>query len=164
MRCIIADAGPIIALCKIREFELVVQLFKQCLITQTVFEEVLTGTDSAVNCLKQAVKTNTVIIKPSNKITSDLLKTLDMGESTSISLALESKASALLIDEFKGRQIAQHLGIPVIGLAGLLLLAKKKHLIPSVMPLLFEIRDNGYWLSEKFLKDIAKLSDEDYCD
>lgn len=82
----------------------------------------------------------------------------------SISLALENKESALLIDEAKGREIARHLDVPVIGLTGLLLLAKKKNMISAVMPLLIEIRDNGYCLSDKFLKDISELSHEDYWD
>ena len=66
----------------------------------------------------------------------------------------------MLIDEVKGRNIAKHLEVPVIGLAGLLVLAKKKSMINAVMPLLFEIRDNGYWLSDKFLNDISIICDE----
>ncbi len=160
MECIIADAGPIIALCKIGQFNLVTQLFNQCLITQTVYEEVMTGTDRAVDCLQRAIKSNKVTVKPSSAIELELLKILDEGEAASIALALENSGCALLIDEAKGRQIAEHLNIPIIGLAGLLLLAKKKQMINVVMPLLFEIRNNGYWLSDKFLKEIAKLSNE----
>jgi len=160
MKCIITDAGPIIALCKINQFQLVTQLFNQCMITQEVYEEVITGTDHAVSCLQQAISSNQIKVKPSNKISLDLLKILDKGEATSISLAIENSQCALLIDEAKGRQIAQHLDIPIIGLAGLLLLAKKKQMIKSVLPLLITIRKKGYWLSDKFIKEIAHLSNE----
>ena len=161
MKFIIADAGPIIALCKIKQFNLVFQLFDHCLITKAVYEEVIEGTDSAVICIQQAIDSNQISVKASSIITSDLLKTLDNGEATSIELALQSDECALLIDEAKGRKIAKHLGIPVIGLAGLLILAKKNLMINSVMPLLFEIRNNGYWLLDQFLIELSKLCNEE---
>lgn len=162
MKCIIADAGPIIALCKIKQLDLLFKLFQPCLITQSVYDEVVIGSDSASDCIKIVVESKQITVKPSNPITSELLKTLDNGEATSISLALEIKESALLIDEAKGRQIAQHLGISIIGVVGLLILAKKKNLITQVIPLLVDIRDNGYWLSDNLLDDVSRITGETY--
>ena len=79
MKCIIADAGPIIALCKINQFKLVTQLFNPCFVTKAVYDEVIAGSDSAVTCIQQAVELNQVTVKSSNTITSDLLKILDNG-------------------------------------------------------------------------------------
>ena len=160
MKCIIADAGPIIALCKIDQLKLLIQLFKPCIITQTVYDEVVSGNDTAVTCLKQAVANNHICIEQTNAIIPDLVKVLDKGEATSISLALEKGKCTLLIDEVQGRWVARKLKIPFLGLAGILILAKEKQLINAVIPLLVEVRNNGYWLSDKLLKEIAILCNE----
>lgn len=51
---------------------------------------------------------------------------VDRGEAEAIELAKELRADRLLIDECKGRQLAIEEGMPVIGLVGVTLLAKKK--------------------------------------
>jgi uncharacterized protein len=61
---------------------------------------------------------------------------LDPGESYAIVLALEQQADELLIDERRGRQEAAKLGIPIIGILGVLLVAKQRQLIPQVQPVL----------------------------
>jgi len=160
MKCIIADAGPIIALCKIGKLKLLNKLFDQCIVSDTVFNEVVKGTDSSANCLKKAIEVNQFTVKQARAITATALYVLDEGEASSISLAIEIGDCGLLIDEFKGREVAKRLGVPVIGTAGLLLLAKKKGIIPSVIPLLLEIRANGYWFSDKFLLEISVIADE----
>lgn len=160
--CIIADAGPIIALCKIQELRLLNQLFKVCFITEEVYQEVVSGNDIAVNCLQLAVKNHHIKIEPITNINSDLQALLDPGEASSITLALKQKQCALLIDEEKGRQIAKKYNLSVIGLAGLLILAKKHELINAIIPLLVDVRNHGYWLSNNFLHEVAKLSNENF--
>lgn len=164
MKCIIADAGPIISLCKIGRLNLLMQLFKPCYITQAVYNEVVAGNDIAVDCLKSAVDFIQVIIESPHPVAPDLVTILDDGEATSITLALNKGNCALLIDEAQGRHIAKQLKIPIIGLAGLLVLAKEKQLINAVMPLLVDIRRNDYWLSDKLLQGIAKKAKEKWED
>ena len=61
---------------------------------------------------------------------------LDPGESHAIILALEQQADELLIDERRGRREAAKLGIPIIGVLGILLIAKQRQLIPQIRPIL----------------------------
>ena len=61
----------------------------------------------------------------------------------------------LLIDDRAGRQAAEKLNIKITGLVGVLLMAKERGLIKSVVDVIEEIRNNGYWLSNS-LVDIAK--------
>jgi predicted nucleic acid-binding protein len=90
-KCILADAGQIIALCKIQELRLLDQLFETCLITEEVYQEVISGNDIAVNCLQSAVKNHHLKIEPINNISSDLKMLLDLDEASSITLALAVK-------------------------------------------------------------------------
>ncbi|WP_292749607.1 DUF3368 domain-containing protein [Nostoc sp. NMS4] len=57
---------------------------------------------------------------------------LDQGEAEAIILAVELNANQLLIDERLGRQEANKLGLSLIGVLGMLLIAKKKGLISNV--------------------------------
>jgi len=49
---------------------------------------------------------------------------VDAGEAEAIELARELHADQLLMDERKGRRLAVQEGIPVIGLLGVVLLAR----------------------------------------
>jgi predicted nucleic acid-binding protein len=59
---------------------------------------------------------------------------LHQGEAEAIALALEMKASHLLIDEREGRAMARQLGLPLTGILGVLLRAKKTKQIAAVKP------------------------------
>ena len=102
------------------------------------------------------------IIIPSNvKLVQELNENLDEGESEAIALAKELNAEFILIDEKKGRKVAERLGITAIGLLGILLKAKQKHAVKRVMPLLDALRqDAGFWISDVLYHDILMQAAE----
>ena len=59
---------------------------------------------------------------------------LERGEAEAIALALELKATALLIDEARGRALAARLGLAVVGTLGVLRDARTAGLIAAVRP------------------------------
>jgi hypothetical protein len=61
---------------------------------------------------------------------------LDAGEANAIALALELQADDLLIDERLGRQEAVRLGLSIIGILGILLVAKQRRLISQAQPVM----------------------------
>ena len=88
-------------------------------------------------------------------------RVVDIGEAEAIELALELHADRLLIDERKGRQLASKEGIPVIGLLGVVLLSKRRNLIPSDRILLDQIeRGAGMYLSRDLKESALKTVDE----
>jgi hypothetical protein len=56
--------------------------------------------------------------------------------------------------------VAEKLNIPTTGLIGILLLAKEKGIIEKIGPLLDEIRNQGYWLSDKVVDAARQLAGE----
>ena len=66
----------------------------------------------------------------------------------------------LLIDDRAGRQAAEKLNIKITGLVGVLLMAKDRGLIKSVVDVIEEIRNNGYWLSNSLVDISKQLSGE----
>jgi uncharacterized protein len=86
---------------------------------------------------------------------------VDRGEAEAIALAEELRADHLLIDERKGRRLAQQRGVPVIGLLGVVLLAKHAKLISSAGRLLEKLdREAGIYLSDELKKAALKTVGE----
>lgn len=83
-----------------------------------------------------------------------LLLDLDVGESEAIALAVELKADYLIIDEHTGREAAQSLGIPIVGLLGVLTAAKAAGHIVAARPIIEEMVANGFHLHAKLIKTV----------
>jgi predicted nucleic acid-binding protein len=61
---------------------------------------------------------------------------LGRGEASVLALALESPYAVVILDDALGRRAAELLGVRMTGTLGLLLDAKKRGLIPHILPLL----------------------------
>lgn len=72
---------------------------------------------------------------------------LDKGESSAIALALETRLSTIILDDYKARKIAERLGLALTGTIGLLVKAKLKGIIPTVKPLPEKIKQTNFRLS-----------------
>ena len=60
----------------------------------------------------------------------------------------------MIIDEIKGRKIAQSLNIEIIDTIGVIMLAEKKGIIKDVFEILFRLVNNGFRLSDKLIDSI----------
>jgi uncharacterized protein len=86
---------------------------------------------------------------------------LDIGEAEAIALAVEIQADRVLIDERRGRLIANRLNLRYTGILGILVEAKSKGLIPEVKPLLNAlINQAGFWVAEPLRNSVLELVNE----
>lgn len=145
-RIIVSDTTTLITLEKQQRLSLLYELFEQVIIPEAVYNELLAGmlNDAAVK------KANCIVVekvKSSSRL-SNLLILIDQGEAEAIELAM-TKQIPLIIDEKKGRKIAQQLGINITGLAGLLILAVKRKRLDSAQAkdILDRAIENGHRLS-----------------
>ena len=162
MRIIVADTGPLIALAKTGNLFILQRLFEKTLIPKAVCDELLLDSDrDGVANLRNAIFTDKWIEIYKGKLSPEtrILNVLGSGEAEAITLALKLK-TILLIDERLGRLAAQHEQVEIIGTAGLLLLAKKKNLIPNVRDVLLAMQNAGYRFSKKLLKLIFDSAKE----
>ena len=121
---VVSDTSPITALITVRQVELLQELFDEMFVPQAVQTELLRTHAT----LPTWIHTQEVAATRDLKRFSEIV---DAGEAEAIALAKEMHADRLLIDERKGRRLALAEGIHVIGLVGVVLLAKRKGRILS---------------------------------
>ena len=154
----VSDTGPIIGLAKANHLLLLKNLFGKVLIPPMVRKELFAKTGNEWELIDNALMDFIQIseINLLDETTKSIMEGLDEGERQAIGLALSiGNEVILLIDDRAGRQAAEKLNIKITGLVGVLLLAKEKGLIKSVVDVIEDIRGKGYWLSNS-LVDIAK--------
>lgn len=85
---------------------------------------------------------------------------IDKGEASAIALALEIKNSALILDDYKARKIAEQLGIEITGTIGVIVKAKLRNIIPSVKSILEKIRNTDFRISYEIEEQALKEAGE----
>ncbi|HBI24845.1 MAG TPA: DUF3368 domain-containing protein [Nitrospiraceae bacterium] len=158
MMIAVSDTGPIIGLAKANRLSLLKNLFEKVLIPPMVRKELFAKTGDEAELIDNALTDFIQVseINPVDETAKLILEGLSEGERQAIGVAASMENDViLLIDDRAGRQAAEKLNIRITGLVGVLLMAKEKGLIKSVVDVIEEIRNNGYWLSNS-LVDIAK--------
>lgn len=135
---------------KINEFSLLQKLFKQIFTTQQVAEEF-------GKPLPQWIK----IQNPDNVTHQILLEaSLDKGEASAIALAMEMTDSLLIIDELKGRRLAQQLGIKITGTLGVIVEANRQGYLKAIKPVLEKIKNTNFRLTQSLEEALLREAGE----
>jgi predicted nucleic acid-binding protein len=171
-RIVIADAGPLIALARIGHLELLNKLFGSVSVISIVADEVLQGGDFPDGSVLSLAFNQTWLQRvavdsadPINQAKSLMdLYQIDPGEASSMVLAQQAQAQGdqalLVMDDLRGRNAAQHARLPVVGTTGVLLLAKQNGHVAHVKPLLLDLRQNGYFLSQRLIDSALQQAGE----
>lgn len=85
---------------------------------------------------------------------------LDEGEASAIALALEMENSILILDDLKGRKVADRLKLRYSGTPGLILGAKQAGIIKRVSPVLDKVRSTDFRFSDGLLETLLKEAEE----
>lgn len=152
-RVVIADAGPLIALTRIDALVLLRGLFGRVFITTTVHDEILPVASSFPDAglLARALAQGWIeTVDTSQDEWRPLNPGVDAGEASAIHTACvwrdAGDAVLLVMDDRAGRLEAKSRGIPLIGTAAVIGLAKTEGLIPAARPLLEQLVQSGYFI------------------
>lgn len=146
---IASDSTTLIILHNLEKLEYLSNIFEKVLVPKAVYDEInyknsflLPQNFEVVECLK-------------NDDFKMLNQLLDKGESEAISLSLQKKLP-LIIDEKKGRKIAQNLSIKIIGLLGVLYINIEKGYLSKEESKTFldDAIENGYRISSKLINQM----------
>jgi hypothetical protein len=129
---VISDTSAITSLIQIGRAEALRLLFDRVIIPPAVRDELMTFHSELPSFLE-------IIPVGNRKQIPVPLDELGVGEVEAIMLAGEISPDFLLIDDADARRAAVRLGLPVIGLLGVLIKAKRENVIDLIAPILIQL-------------------------
>ena len=155
---VIADASPINALIRISLIELLPSLYGQVIIPSEVASELSDPrAPSEIGLFIRASPAWLLIRAPQTLLA---FAGLDAGESAANSLAQESHADLLLIDERRGRRVARQMHLQIVGTIGVLELASIRGLV-DLREAMQRIRQIDFSVSDEII-DAAFKAGKDW--
>ncbi|MBI4861668.1 MAG: DUF3368 domain-containing protein [Candidatus Riflebacteria bacterium] len=148
---VIANTGPVSALALLDRLAILSRLYGEVLIPEGVMRELHQGPGAQLRASRVSGQEGVRVVQLARPASARLLMELDQGEAEVISLAEERGASLVIIDEALAREYASVLGFRVTGTVGVPLRARREGLVSAVRPLLTQLRDGGYRLSERLV-------------
>ena len=143
----IVDTSVLIALEKINTVDILCKIYSSIILPEAVISEF--GAPP-IDCYSV------------EKVTSPMVKLfrrdLNLGKGEAESIALASETGLILIlDDLKARKVAETLDLKITGTIGVLLKAENLSLIRSAYDKAKELKDKGFFVSDKLLKDLSKF-------
>jgi predicted nucleic acid-binding protein len=155
-----ADSSPLIGLATAGAFELLRQLYGTVTITRLVKDEVTARGDlPGARELDAAMREGWIRVAPA-PLDTWRFADLDAGEASTIAFALQHDGALVLMDDALGRERAAELGLEVIGLAGLLLAAKRAELVADVRPIVERLARRGFTMPDDSVRAVLEEAGE----
>ncbi|MGI9036197.1 MAG: DUF3368 domain-containing protein [Pyrinomonadaceae bacterium] len=151
-KTILSDTSCLIVFHKIGELELLHKVFGEIVITNEIVKEYGSPLPKWIS-----------VQNSTNRNYLQILEAIvDKGEASAIALAVELNNCLLIIDDLKGRNLAEQMGIKITGTFGVLLEAKLSGYINAVKPLLAKIKQTDFRLSDELEKKILLKAQESF--
>lgn len=146
----VADASPLIVLAAVGRLDLLRKRFGRIVIPPAVYEEVVTrgrGRFGSSEVAEQGWIETVPLPEPeAARDIRERLK-LDRGEAEAIALCAGLGARRLFLDDRRGREAAEALGIRVVGTAGFIVEAEERGLLEDAAALLDAAERAGLYLA-----------------
>ena len=158
---VVADNTPISNLIRIGQLPLLGLLFGRALLPAQVADELERG-QHVLGAWREipGAEALTVETPLDGPFLRQLLVQLDEGEAAAIALAVERRASLLLMDEQDGRKIARRHGLRMVGTLGILLDAKRSGHLDEVRPWIDALGREGFHISEALKEHVLATAGE----
>ena len=147
---IICDTSCLILFDKINQLDLLRLCYSTIYVTPEVAEEYGKQLPDWINVKKVANQSHQRILE----------QILGIGESSAIALGFELPQSLVVIDDLKARKIAKSLNLQITGSLGILVKAKQNGHIDKLAPVLDDVQQTDFRISEKILIKILSLVGE----
>jgi predicted nucleic acid-binding protein len=158
---VISDSTVFIGLAKIEKLSLLSNIFQKVYVPEAVYNEVVEKGRKKPGA--KEVRESLWIIKKKvsdNTQVNLLMVSLERGEAETLVLAKEMEADIILLDEEKARKSAVLAGFKVIGLIGILIIAKQMGLIKNIKPYIETLQEKNFRISNKIVNKALKQAGE----
>ena len=154
INAVVINASPLITLFRSGQADLLPRLFTHIVAPEAVWQEVVLDeweewADRAARELSKQSWPVRAEVTSSPRVAA---WELGAGETAVLSHALANPPLRAMIDDMDARRCAKTLNIPMLGTGGLLVLAKRRGLLPSVGEGIAKLRDAGLWLSDEIVQ------------
>ena len=160
---VVADTGPLIVLARIGRLGLLRRLYGRVVVPPAVHTELAIDSNRpGAKVLAGVFVAGWIAVETvmDTSVRVELDQLLGPGEAEAIALAGQEDTRFLLIDDARGRRTARARGIPVVGVVGVLLVAKSRGELAAVGPVLDRLSDAGYRLSPRLVAATLDRADE----
>ena len=158
---VVSNAGPLISLSTVSQLDLLRALFGQIAIPQAVYDEVVVHGEGEPGSREVGESDWIKIHHVKGHLAVELLReTLDAGESEAIVLAQELNARHVILDDGLARRKARLIKLRLVGTLGVLLMAKEVGLIPAITPILDELRQTEFRVSDRVYQNVLAKAGE----
>jgi predicted nucleic acid-binding protein len=155
---LVADASALIALATCDGLEWLEKLFGQVLVPETVFSEVAISDKPQSLRLRAYLQGKVRQVDMNGYVYLDAYA--DAGETQAMVLYKAVNADYLLIDDKRGRKVAQINQIKVVGSLGVLIQAKKAGLIDQVKSRLDQIAQSQIFMAPALVSAVLAMAGE----
>ncbi len=159
---VVSDTSSLCNLVLIDHLWLLQEIYQTVIISPAVADELAAASNPAIPAILQLdwIQLRSL----TNQTIAEQLQCdrgLDAGEASAIALAIELQVDDLLIDERLGRREARKLGLSIVGILGILAIAKQRNLIERVQPLMDAlIEQAGFRVSHQLYRQVLNLTQE----
>lgn len=162
---VVGDAGPLLYLGATDRVGLLRDLFGTVLVTPEVLEEVVDPAHELPGAAQVAAAEGAgwlvrTALGDGRGLRDALLTELDGGESSALALASELGADLVLIDDRRGREVARRMNLAVKGTLGVLIEARDRGLLERLAPVVGELREAGFWVTDDVVARVLALVGE----
>ena len=159
----VADASFVIGISLCQQWDTLEMLVEKLIIADKVWEEIVEQGEGqpGEKELRQASFVDRRTVSNTSAVTM-LMATLGAGEAETLVLATELGVPKVFVDDLRARKVAQSLELQAVGVAGFLLLAKKKGKIREVRPLLLQLLQKGFRLSSRLIEAVLEEAGETF--
>jgi len=155
---LVADASALIALSACNSLQVLDAIFGTVLVPEAVYLEISVGDKPESEQLRKYLQGKVRHVDMRHFVYLDAYA--DAGETAAMLLYKELNADYLLIDDKRGRKVAEINQIKTVGSLGVLLQAKRVGLIAAVAPLLAQIESSPVFISRHLLETVLDLAGE----
>ena len=160
MASAVCDTSVLQYLHQLSLIHLIGGLSERVIVPQAVVDELVVGLAAGID-LPRPEKIDWMSIEsPQSVAVLPLVSGLGPGETEVLALGIEMPGTVLLLDDKLARRTAQSLNLPFTGTLGLLLDAKRKHLISAISPILDQLEERGFRISEPTRAQVTKRAGE----
>ena len=157
---VISNTSPLFYLHRLQVLDLLQKLYQRILVPEAVVEELKMGRSQGED-VPDVTAYDWIEVRPvRTPEVIQLIPDLGAGEAQVLTLALEIPGSLVILDDRLAREFAKSQQIRHTGTAGVLLKAKQEGHLSAVGPLLQQLIQLDFRLSDAVISAILKLAQE----